>query len=183
MINSLYTNVPIVLLGCEHTGGDNTFSPIAWQYSAIGGAFVRPCLRVKDLSVGTYREIWLWLPRRTRYDGGRVVVTTIGSTGSAGTLALPDYTVYRTQLPVFDQAAGLFNGTSGEQEAASSVTADSHTSGTWTATLSTSIDLTMTHVSQPKMWFSDLVLRVRAPYGNGSGSYGMYVAGLAVANW
>jgi hypothetical protein len=183
VINSLYVNVPIILLGCEHTGGNNTFSPIAWPYAENGGAFVRPGARLKELSVGTYRDVWLWLPRRTRFDGGRVVVTTLGSTGSAGTLALPDYTVYRTQLPAFDQAAGLFNSTSGQQEAASAVTGDAHTSGNWGTILNTNIDLTMTFVSQPLLWFSDLALRVRAPYGNGSGSYGMYVMGLAVQNW
>lgn len=183
MGNAHQTNIPIILLGCEQDGAAGAFSPIAWQHYLSGHN--GPSVRFKNLSSGTYREAWFWLPPRTRASGGRLVVSTLGTEGVAGTLFPPDFAVYRTQLPAMTVSSGLFNSATAQQEVASVLVSNgAHVMPGWTAAnILTNIDLTLQWTAQPLLAFSNLVLRVRAPYGTAGGSYGMYLNGLAVSGW
>jgi hypothetical protein len=181
------TSIPIILIGCEHDGATEAdYSPIAWPATATGSTF-GGSIRTKNLASSAFRLAWLWLPPRTKVNAvGRVVVSSLGKQGIAGTLILPTYTIYRCQQPVINQANGNFTSVTGQQVAISSTVTDTHTSGNWTgAQLTTNVDLSAStdHIGQPLTWFSSLALRIQAPYGSAGGSYGMYLTGIAVENW
>lgn len=175
--------VPIIMIGCEHNGGNEAINqPIAWP-SHNPGTTPAGGIRTQNLSSNVARIIWLHLPPRTRVNStGRVVIATTGTT-SGGTLTLPDYQVYRCSSITIDQTNGNFT-TSGSAVAISNLVTDVHTTVNWPTLppLTTNIDLTADHSSQPLSWFSHLALRVRAPFSTG-GNAAMYVTGLAVQNW
>jgi hypothetical protein len=180
-------SVAIKLVGCRHNGPDDTtHSPIAWQFVDGGAVFWGSGVRTAELTNNTYREVYLWLPSRTRSGAAgftKVHITTKG-TGVGGVLTFPTYEIYWNCVPAPTPANGTFDLPGGTGALVSGTITDGHTSGNWaTSEVVTTIPWTGADFSTvDTQGLAHCVLKIMAPYGTGGGR-GMYIKGLAVEGW
>lgn len=177
---STFAIAPLIV-GVDHNGANNGVNqPIAWQLYYSG----YPAVRTADLTSGTFRDLLLWLPPRSRTGTGRVVINTIG-TGASGTITRATYQVVRAGRPGYTQATDLFDALSGSSTNLSNLVTDGHASNgsDWITEVTTTIDLNASTdpINASAQLFQSLMLKVEVAYG--TSARGMIITGMGVQNW